>query len=151
MAAVTDTSWPCPDRLAVCGLLLASSVTVSVALREPDALGENVTSIVQLEFAASELPQVLVCEKYPLSAPVTATLVMFTALLPEFVSVAVFAMLESPTLTFPKSSEFGARLTVPEGVTTPPIFATNASEFPAKWACSAPATGKSADIVVPDR
>src|SRR5438034_717410 len=44
---------PVPERLAVCGLPLASSVTVKVAVRAAVAVGVNVTLMVQLELAAS--------------------------------------------------------------------------------------------------
>lgn len=39
---------PEPVRVAVCGLVLASSVTVNVPLLEPRAVGVNVTLITQL-------------------------------------------------------------------------------------------------------
>ena len=51
---------PVPVRLAVWGLLLASSTTVSAPLRVPVAVGVNVTLIVQLAKAARLVPQVLV-------------------------------------------------------------------------------------------
>ena len=52
---------PLPVRLAIWGLPLSLSVTVKDALRVPVAVGENVTLIVQLDPAATELPQLLVC------------------------------------------------------------------------------------------
>ena len=52
-----------PVRLTVCGLFVALSVTLSVAVRLPGAAGLNVTLIVQLPFAATELPQLFVCTK----------------------------------------------------------------------------------------
>ena len=51
---------PVPERLTVCGLPLALSVTISVPVREPTAVGVKVTLMAQLEFAASELPQLFV-------------------------------------------------------------------------------------------
>ena len=51
---------PFPTRLAVCGLLLAVSDTVSVPVRVPTTMGANVTLIVHFFAAASEMPQVLV-------------------------------------------------------------------------------------------
>ena len=55
-----------PDALPVaspvsetfCGLLVAASVMVSVAVRVPGAVGRNRTVIVQLPDATSEAPQV---------------------------------------------------------------------------------------------
>jgi hypothetical protein len=52
-----------PDRLAV--WVPALSVTVKVPVRVPVVVGLNFTLMMQLEFAASELPQLLVCEKSP--------------------------------------------------------------------------------------
>lgn len=59
---LTDTVGvvPVPLKLAVCGLLRALSFTVSVPLRLPVAVGLNVTLMVQLPRAATEVPQVLV-------------------------------------------------------------------------------------------
>ena len=51
---------PLPERLTLCGLPLALSVMLSEAVRLPLAEGVNVTLIVQLAPAASELPHVLV-------------------------------------------------------------------------------------------
>ena len=51
---------PVPERLAVCGLPLALSVTVRAAVRVPVAAGEKVTLIVQLAPAAKLEPQLLV-------------------------------------------------------------------------------------------
>ena len=84
-AAVAVT--PVPERLAVCGLPLALSVTDKDAERAPVAVGANVTLMVQLELAASDVPQLLVCAKSPLLVPVTAMLEILSAAPPEFVSV----------------------------------------------------------------
>jgi hypothetical protein len=43
-----------------CGLPTALSTMLTAAVREPVPAGSNFTLIVQLEAAASELPQVLV-------------------------------------------------------------------------------------------
>jgi hypothetical protein len=51
---------PVPVRLDVCGLLLALSLTVSVPVAEPVAVGENVTLIVQLSLLFSVVEQVVV-------------------------------------------------------------------------------------------
>ena len=50
---------PTPVNEAVCGLLLALSVTVNVPVRAPVAVGLKVTLIVQLAKAASDVPQLL--------------------------------------------------------------------------------------------
>ena len=59
-AAEGPTATPVPVRLAVCGLPVALSVTVTVPVREPAAVGVKVTLIEQLPPAATEAPQVLV-------------------------------------------------------------------------------------------
>ena len=76
-----------PDRLAVCGLPLAESLAVNVAVRLPGAAGVNVTFMVQLALAASELPQLLVCAKSVLLVPVKPMLEILKAALPVFESV----------------------------------------------------------------
>src|SRR5437016_3476869 len=63
---------PVPDRLAVCGLLVALSVTAKAPLRAPVAEGVKVTLIVQDAPAATELPQLFVSAKSALLAPVMA-------------------------------------------------------------------------------
>jgi hypothetical protein len=62
LVAVTPAmgALPMPVRLTVCGLLAALSVMVTEAERDPKAVGVKVTLIVQLPFAATGLPHVLV-------------------------------------------------------------------------------------------
>ena len=57
---------PVPLRPTVWGLLLALSVSVSVPVRVPAAVGRKVTLIVQPAPAATEPAQVLVSAKSPL-------------------------------------------------------------------------------------
>ena len=72
-----------PVQIAVCELPLALSVMVSVAVRCPVAEGVNVTPIVQLPPAATELPQVsVIAAKSPALAPVMVRPLMLTAALP---------------------------------------------------------------------
>jgi hypothetical protein len=63
-------------------------------VRAPDAVGLNVTLMVQFPAAATELPQVLVSAKSPLAA----ILVIVRAALPVFDSVTVCAALVLPTV-----------------------------------------------------
>lgn len=58
---------PVPDRLTVCGLLLALSLTVKVPVRNPTTVGVNVTLTVHFPLAATDEPQVLVWAKSPLT------------------------------------------------------------------------------------
>jgi hypothetical protein len=52
---------PVPESVTVCGLLPALSETVIAPVLSPATVGVNVTLIVQLAPAATELPQLLVC------------------------------------------------------------------------------------------
>jgi hypothetical protein len=54
-------SKPAPDNATVWGLLVALSLTASVPVRVPEAVGVNVTLKVQLALAANEVGQLLVC------------------------------------------------------------------------------------------
>ena len=56
---LTRAAVPVPERLTVCGLPLALSVMLSEAVRLPLAEGVNLTLIVQLAPAASELLHVV--------------------------------------------------------------------------------------------
>ena len=71
-----------PETPAVWGLLLALSVTVNVALREPVAVGVKVTLMVQVALAAKVeglMGQLLVCPKSPGLVPVKPMLVIVKA------------------------------------------------------------------------
>jgi hypothetical protein len=70
---------------------------LSVAERVPLVEGVKVTLMVQLEPAATELPQVLVWAKLLAFVPVTARLLILRAALPELVSVIGRAVLVEPT------------------------------------------------------
>ena len=88
---------PVPVRLAVRGLPVPLSVTVSVALRVPEAVGLKVTLMVQLAAAARLAPQPFVRAKSPLLVPVMATLLMVSDELVPFFRVSVCAVLVVPT------------------------------------------------------
>jgi len=60
-SSVSPHGPPVPVKLAVCGLLLALSVIVSVPGWEPVVVGLSVTLTVQVACAGRELPQVFVC------------------------------------------------------------------------------------------
>jgi hypothetical protein len=98
-----------PVRLAVCGLLLALSVTVRVAVRVPLAVGLKVTLIAQLAPAARLEPQLLVSAKSPLLVPVMAMLLMDSAPPLEFESVTVWGALVVPTDWVANVTELGER------------------------------------------
>ena len=91
---------PVPVRLTDCWLpatLLLLSVTFKEAARLPEAVGVNVTLIVQLLPAASELPHVVISAKSPGFVPVTATPAMLISAFPVLLSVTVCAALVVPT------------------------------------------------------
>jgi len=97
---------PVPDTPAVWGLLLALSVTVNVALREPVAAGVKVTLMVQVALAAKVeglRGQLLDCPKSPGLVPVKPMPVMVSAAPLGFESVTALAVLVMPTLWLPKS------------------------------------------------
>jgi hypothetical protein len=77
VAGETETLVPVPDKATVWGLPVALSVIVSAPVREPAAVGLNVTLMLQTPLAEMEVPQVLVSRKSPVAA------------IPENVSVAV--------------------------------------------------------------
>jgi hypothetical protein len=52
---------PVPVRLTVCGLLPASSPTVSAPFRVPVAVGVKITLILHVDNAGRLVPHVLVC------------------------------------------------------------------------------------------
>jgi hypothetical protein len=75
---VRATDWELPGAL---------SVRLIAAVRPPEAWGVNVTLIVQVAFACTRLPQVLVWAKSLALVPVTAMLVMLKLALPVLVRV----------------------------------------------------------------
>jgi len=85
---------PVPDKDAVCGLPpRASSAIESMPERLPDAVGVNVTLILQMALGARAVPHVLLCAKSPL----TEIELMLSVALPEFMSVIVWTALAVPT------------------------------------------------------
>ncbi len=92
---------PDPLRVTFCGLPIALSVIVTFADRFPAAVGVKVTPMLQLAPAATEPPQLFVWAKSPLLVPVTAILLMLSAVLPVLVRVTVCAALVVPTFSLP--------------------------------------------------
>jgi hypothetical protein len=71
---------------------------LSAAVRFPRAEGVNITAIVQLAPAATELPHVLVSAKSLALVPVTVMLVMLKVALPVLLRVTVCAVLVASML-----------------------------------------------------
>src|SRR5258705_114725 len=86
---LTEGAVPVPERVTVCGLLLALSVTVIVPGWMPVVVGVNVTLMVQFAPAATDAPQVLLCAYCVLAT----MLVILSAAVPVFVSVTLCAAL----------------------------------------------------------
>ena len=81
---------PVPASVIVCGLPGALSLTVTLAARDPAALGVNVTEIVQLLPGARVVGasgQSLSCAKSAASAPPSPMLEMSSGAAPELVRV----------------------------------------------------------------
>ena len=90
---------PVPVRLIVCGLPVALSAIVSVADRDPGALGVNVMLMVQLELGVTGL---LVVQVVPLATtnsvlPVEGADVNVRLPVPLFITVTLCALLVVPT------------------------------------------------------
>ena len=124
LVAVTPATGalPVPVRLTVCGLPLALSAMLTEAVRAPVAVGVNVTLIVQVPFAATELPQVLVAAKSPGSVPAVPILVTVKLAFPVLVRVTACAALVVPRFWFVKVRVPVERLTV--GPLPVPVRAT---------------------------
>ena len=103
---------PVPDKLAVWGLPDALSLTETVALRAPLAVGLKVTLIVQLRLTPNvdgESGQLLVWAKSPAFVPVIAIELIVKAAVPLLVSVIVCAVLVVFIGWLPNDSEVGER------------------------------------------
>jgi hypothetical protein len=83
---------------------------VTAAVKTPEAAGLNVTLMVQLAFAATLEPQLLLCAKSAASAPVSAMLEMLREALPVLLRVTDFAALVEPTVSLPKLRLVAERL-----------------------------------------
>ena len=114
---------PVPVKATLCGLPDALSVIRSEALREPVAVGLNVTLIVQLAPAARLEPQLFVCEKFEEFVPANAMLLIVSAPVPVLVNVTGLAALVVFTIWFPNASDVGDRLTTGTRVTPVPVNA----------------------------
>ena len=84
-AGAIEKSVPFPESATVCGPPGTLSVMVMVPLREPVAVGVNVTLIEQPALGATALPQSLVCAK----SPVIATLAIVSTESPGLLTLTV--------------------------------------------------------------
>jgi hypothetical protein len=88
---------PVPLRETLCGLPVALSLILTLALRLPEAVGLNVTVMVQLAAAARLLGQVLVWAKSLELVPARAILFMVSVAVPVLVRVMPCPALVVPT------------------------------------------------------
>jgi hypothetical protein len=123
--ALPELVAPVPDSAIFCGLLLALSVKVSVALLAPAAPGLKVSKTVQLDEAARLLPQVLLeIEKSPAFVPEIAMLLIVIDEVCPLDKVADFAALVVPVVTLPNTIDVGLTETVPLVEVPRPVSAT---------------------------
>ena len=105
---------PVPDRATACGLLVAESVKVRVAVRVPDAVGLK-TTVAEQPAPAPRLAVQVVPEmvKSAASAPVMAIPLMVIAVVRPLLSVADCDALLAPTTVEAKDRLAGLTVTVP--------------------------------------
>jgi hypothetical protein len=103
---------PVPDRLTVRGDPVESSVTVSVAVRDPVPVGVNPTSTVQLLLTASVDEQLLVSVKSAAFVPLIAIDEMLIETVPVFVTVTVWFAVAVPTFVLANVKLDGATVSV---------------------------------------
>src|SRR5947207_5198574 len=126
-ALVVPTSWlpkerpaaeklapvPLPVSATLCGLLLALSAKVRLAVRVPAVAGVKATSTLQVPPGATAAAEQLsaLLAKSPALAPASVTLVTLSVLLPMLVTATVWVGLATPTYWPPKSTTLNDRLT----------------------------------------
>jgi hypothetical protein len=115
--------------VADCGEPVALSATEIEAVRLAAEAGVNVTVIVQVAPAASELPQLLDSPKLLAFVPVTEMLEMVSAAVPGFDNVMGSAVAAVPTSVPGKASGFGLRTACGVGAGVPvPVRVTVCGE-----------------------
>jgi hypothetical protein len=111
LAGESWTKVPVPVNDTVWGLPLALSVMERLAVRLFLFVGVKVTLRVQLDPAATLVPQVFVWLKSPLFVPVIVMLVMLSDAVPVLDKVTTWAALLVPSNWVPNVSVAGERLT----------------------------------------
>ena len=123
---VTAGFTPVPLRPTVCGVPVALSATLTVAVNVPVVAGLKVTVMVQLALAATLLPHVLVWLKELGSVPLMLMATLSSGPVPVFLSVMAFVALEVPVSVLEKASELG--LSVAAGATPFPLKLTDCGD-----------------------
>jgi len=122
--SVTAGAVPLPESATLCGLPAASSLTLTLALRFPLAVGTNLTLIVQVALTASDPGQSFDCVKSPGFVPAMAMPVMVSGAVPVFLSVDDWDALVDPTSCEPKARLAGVNVTAGAGVVPVPPSVT---------------------------
>jgi len=120
--SVAGGALPVPLRVAVWGELAALSATEIDAVKLPAVAGVKVAEIVQVEPAASDVPQAVsevVMAKSAALAPVSVMPVMFSTALPVLESVVDIAVAVDPAVVAGKVSVVGERLATGTGAAVP--------------------------------
>lgn len=130
LAGVSLTAVATPFSETVCGLLPALSVTVRVAVRVLILVGLKATLIVQLEFAASVVPQVVVSGKSFGSVPVKLMLEMVTAVEDGLLNVTGCDGLEVANSCVAKVREAGAIVKLTPPAAPVPVSGTDCAPPP---------------------
>ena len=113
---------PVPAKATVCGLFVAESVKLKLALRAPAAVGLNAIEAVQEPEAARLVLHVLLAMlKSPASVPDIAMLLIVSEELRLFESVAVCVALLDPTFMLANVRLAGLANTVPVGEVPSPV------------------------------
>src|SRR5579883_2875351 len=113
-ATAADPAPPVPVSRSSCGLLMALSTTIRLAVRVPITDGLNFTEIVQVCVVVNE-PELQVSDvttKSDAAVPVTVAEVTFRVAGPLLVSVMAVEALDVPTCCRPKFAGEGVRLTI---------------------------------------
>jgi hypothetical protein len=137
----TTGAIPVPESDTLWGLFAALSLMDSDALRAPEAVGLKVTLMLQVTPTATLAPQVLVCEKSPVLAPVSVmpAPLMSSVAVPVFCNVTVCAVLLVPTIWLAKVKLVAPSVTA--GAVPVPVSATT---------CGLPGSG-SETVMLPVR
>jgi hypothetical protein len=96
---------PVPDNITICGLPEASSAILKVPVRDPCAVGVDVTCAMQVLPGATAVPQVFVCAK----SPVVVSAVIVNGAVPAFVIVTCCPELVVFRACAGNTSDAGAR------------------------------------------
>ena len=109
---------PVPDKATVCGLPVAESLKLSVAVRPPVVVGAKIMFAVQLAATARLVPQVFEkISKSPGLVPVSVMLLMVMAVVLPLVSVIAFCAPFPPTGTETQLRLVGEAVTAAKPVT----------------------------------